>query len=160
MINNYGPTFYSVPGYKVKQQLFLQAGWVSVSIPFCLFGAFLADIIGRRPIMLTGIGGCCLCLIVEAAAVKYFTANTTRKDLGALGTAALFLFNAVYNVGVDVGGNVFYSEVFPNHIRSKGVALVNMVLALSDLVYLQVTPYAFANIGRKFFLVRPLWTEA
>jgi len=153
VINNYGPTFYSALGYNVRQQLFLQGGWVTVSIPFCLLGAVLADIIGRRPIMLIGIGGCCACLIVEAAAVKYFSADPSRKEMGALGTAALFIFNACYNLGVDVGGAVFYAEVFPNHIRSKGVALANLTLALADLVYLQVTPYAFANIGWKFFLV-------
>lgn len=153
VINNYGPTFYAALGFDVRQTLFLTAGWVSVSIPFCLIGAFLSDIIGRRPIMLIGIGGCCICLIIEAAAVRYFEMNPTRKDLGALGVAALFCFNAVYQLGVDVGGNVFYSEVFPNHIRSKGVALANLVLALPDLVYLQVTPYAFANIGWRFFLV-------
>lgn len=103
--------------------------------------------------MLFGIGGCCACLIVEAASVKHFTDDPTRRPIGILGTVALYLFVAVYNLGVDVGGNVFFSEVFPNHIRSKGVALANLVLALADLVYLQVTPYAFANIGWKFFLV-------
>src|SRR5690242_1166718 len=153
VINNYGPTFYAALGFDVKQTLFLTAGWVSVSIPFCLIGAFLSDIIGRRPIMLIDIGGCCVCLIIEAAAVRYFELNPTRRDLGALGVAALFCFNAVYQLSVDVGGNVFYSEVFPNHIRSKGVALANLVLALADLVYLQITPYAFANIGWRFFLV-------
>ncbi|KAF3054078.1 hypothetical protein E8E11_011298 [Didymella keratinophila] len=154
VINNYGPTFYAALGFDVRQTLFLTAGWVSVSIPFCPIGAFLSDIIGRRPIMLIGIGGCCVCLIVEAAAIRYFERDPTRKDLGALGVAALFCFNAVYQLGVDVGGNVFYSEVFPNHIRSKGVALANFVLALADLVYLQVKPYAFTNIGWQFFLVR------
>ncbi|KAH7371440.1 general substrate transporter [Pyrenochaeta sp. MPI-SDFR-AT-0127] len=153
VINNYGPTFYSALGFEVRQQLFLQAGWVSTAIPSCLLGAFLADIIGRKPIMLLGIGGCCACLIIEAASVKHFTDDPTRKPIGILGTVALYLFVAVYNLGVDVGGNVFFSEVFPNHIRSKGVALANLVLALADLVYLQVTPYAFANIGWKFFLV-------
>lgn len=153
VIINYGPTFYAALGFDVRQTLFLTAGWVSVCIPFGLIGAFLSDIIGRRPIMLIGIGGCCICLIIEAAAVRYFETNLTRKDFGALGVTALFCFNAVYQLGVDVGGNVFYSKVFPIHIRSKGVALAKLVLALADLVYLQVTPYAFANIGWRFFLV-------
>lgn len=50
-------------------------------------------------------------------------------------------------------GVVYYSELFPNHIRSKGVALAIATLALTDLVYLQATSTAFANIGWKFFLV-------
>ncbi|KAF2629246.1 hypothetical protein BU25DRAFT_420125 [Macroventuria anomochaeta] len=124
VINNYGPTFYAAFGFDVRQTLLLTAGWVSVSIPFWLIGAFLSDIIGRGPIMLIGIG-----VIIEAAAVRYFEMDPTRKGLGALGVTILFCFNAVYQLGVDVGGNVFYSEVFPNQIRSKGVVLVFIIIS-------------------------------
>lgn len=109
--------------------------------------------IGRRPLLLFGIGGCCICLCLEAAAVAQFVGHENRIAVGQLGVAALYLFNVCYNVGVDVGGNVFYAEVFPNHIRHMGVSITNAVLALTDLVYLQVTALAFANIGYKFFLV-------
>jgi hypothetical protein len=34
-----------------------------------------------------------------------------------------------------------------------GVSITNAVLALTDLVYLQVTALAFANIGYQYFLV-------
>lgn len=109
--------------------------------------------LGRRPLLLIGIGGCCICLSLEAAAPAVFTADPTRLSYGKLGVAALYLFNVCYNVGVDVGGNVFYAEAFPNHIRHMGVSITNAVLALTDLVYLEVTPIAFSNIGYKFFLV-------
>lgn len=64
-----------------------------------------------------------------------------------------YLFLAVYSMGVDVAGVVFYSELFPNHIRAKGVCLSMATVALTDLVYLQATTTAFANIGWKFYLV-------
>jgi len=69
-----------------------------------------------------------------------------------MGVAAFYLFLAVYSVGVDVAGVVFYSELFPNHIRGKGVCLSIATIALTDLVYLQATATAFANIGWKFYL--------
>jgi hypothetical protein len=56
-------------------------------------------------------------------------------------------------MGVDVAGVVFYSELFPNHIRAKGVCLSMATVALTDLVYLQATTTAFANIGWRFYLV-------
>ena len=56
-------------------------------------------------------------------------------------------------MGVDVAGVVFYSELFPNHIRAKGVCLSMATVALTDLVYLQATTTAFANIGWKFYLI-------
>jgi hypothetical protein len=64
-----------------------------------------------------------------------------------------YLFLAVYSMGVDVAGVVFYSELFPNHIRAKGVCLSMATIALTDLVYLQATTTAFANIGWRFYLV-------
>lgn len=132
-------------------------GWVTVAPPMCFVGGVLTDIVGRRPVILVGVTGCCICLIVEACAVKYFTPE--RQGLGKLGVAALYLFNGFYNPSMDDAANIYYAEVFPNHIRGKGVALTNLVLALADLVYLQVTPYAFANIGWKYFLVSAFDTD-
>lgn len=66
----------------------------------------------------------------------------------AAGVFAFYLFLAVYSVGVDVAGVVFYSELFPNHIRAKGICLSIATIALTDLVYLQATATAFANIGK------------
>lgn len=103
--------------------------------------------------MLFGVGACVIVLSIVTACVAVYTAHPTYKSVAAAGVAFLYLFNFVYNVGVDVGGNVFYAEAFPNHVRSKGVALANASLALADLVYLQTTATAFAHIGWRFFLV-------
>ena len=65
-----------------------------------------------------------------------------------------FMFQALYGLGIDGAGIVFYAEVFSNHIRAKGVALAIATLTLANLVYLQVAPKAFANIGWRFFLVK------
>lgn len=103
--------------------------------------------------MLGGIIGCMLCLCIEAAMVsEYAGAGTNKAGLG-VGVAAFYIFLIVYSFGIDVCGVVFYSELFPNHIRAKGVALAIMSIALTDLVYLQATAEAFAKIGWKFYLV-------
>lgn len=119
--------------------------------------------------MLFGVGGCCACLIVEAAIVATYADEATNKAALAAGVAMyaphpnvyvkiltfgrFYLFLAVYSMGVDVAGVVFYSELFPNHIRAKGVCLSMATVALTDLVYLQATTTAFANIGWRFYLV-------
>jgi MFS family permease len=107
------------------------------------------DHVGRKPLMLLGVGGCCACLIVEAAIVATYA---DKAALGA-GVAMFYLFLAVYSMGVDVAGVVFYSELFPNHIRAEGVCLSMATVALTDLVYLQAITTAFANIGWRFYLV-------
>ncbi|KAF2107746.1 general substrate transporter [Lophiotrema nucula] len=173
VVNNYGPTLYATLGYGTKQQLEFQCGWITVGIIFNAVGALFMDKVGRKPLMLFGVAGCGVCLIIEAAIVaEYAAAGTNKaalaagvgelqsplfsveeKELTAHDAAMFYLFLAVYSMGVDVAGVVFYSELFPNHIRAKGVCLSMATVALTDLVYLQVTTTAFATIGWKFYLV-------
>ena len=49
--------------------------------------------------------------------------------------------------------SVYTSEIFPNHIRSKGMSWSIVSYFASLIIYLQVAPTAFAKIGWKFYLV-------
>ena len=103
--------------------------------------------------MYLGAAGCCFCLALEAGLTAAYAPTGSNK--GGLGAAvfALYFFMIFYSIGMDVGGYVYYSEIWPNHLRSRGLALAVATNALTDLVYLQVTPTAFATIGWKYFLV-------
>jgi len=153
VIANYGPVIYSKLGYNTEDQLRFQCGWITVGIIFNFVGAAIMDKLGRRPLMIFGVAGCCVCLILEAAMVAEYADEGTNKAGLAMGVAATYLFLACFSVGVDVAGVVFYGELFPNHQRGKGLSLAVATIALTDLVYLQVTATAFANIGWKFYLV-------
>lgn len=48
---------------------------------------------------------------------------------------------------------MFYGEVYPNHLRAKGLAITVTVNCLSSVVYMQVAATAFANVGWKYYLV-------
>ena len=106
------------------------------------------DKIGRKPLMLVAIFGCCLCLIIEAAMVAVFTKTGTNKVGLSFGVVALYLLVALNGLGVDSCGVVWYSEIFPNHIRAKGLSLCVTTIALTNLVYLQVSVTAFKTIGK------------
>ena len=95
-------------------------------------------------------------MIIEAAMVAAFATgpNSGHNRVGlAFGVVAFYAFLAVYGLGIDVCGVVWYSEVFPNHIRAKGICLSIATIALTDLVYLQATATAFQNIGWHFYLL-------
>lgn len=118
-----------------------------------IVGAAVLDNIGRRPMLLTGFTGCLITLCIFAAAVAEFQKNNAMGTLG-VGMTALFVFLLFFALGVDAPTYVFMSEIFPSHMRSKGMAVAIAIYALSAIVYLQVTPLAVANIGWKYFLVR------
>lgn len=154
VLNNYGPTIYSSLGFDTQYQLIFQCGWITVGVVFNAVGACIMDWTGRKPLLMIGVGGCCVSLILEAAMVATYAETKSGNQAGLrMGVAAAYLFLALYSVGVDVAGVVFYSELFPNHVRAKGIALSIFVISLTDLVYLQATATAFANIGWKFYLI-------
>jgi hypothetical protein len=45
------------------------------------------DRVGRKPLMLLGVGGCCVCLIIEAAIVATYAEEATNKAALAAGVA-------------------------------------------------------------------------
>lgn len=77
--------------------------------------------------------------------------NSAGKNAGV---AFLYLFLVFYGTGIDVGTYVYLGEMFPNHIRVKGVGLSLAAMNVASTVYLSVTSTAVASIGWKFFLVR------
>jgi MFS family permease len=106
VLNNYGPTIYAALGYDSEYQLIFQCGWITVGVIGNLFGALIMDWTGRRPLLLFGVGGCCVCLILEAAMVANFAEAGTNKAGLRMGVAAAYLFLLVYSIGIDVAGVV------------------------------------------------------
>lgn len=72
--------------------------------------------------LLTGFGGCLVTLSVFAATIAEFEKHNTMGTLG-VGMTALFAFLLFYAAGVDAPTYVFMSEIFPSHMRSKGMAI-------------------------------------
>jgi hypothetical protein len=58
-----------------------------------------------------------------------------------------------YGSCLDANTFVYCSEIFPTHIRSRGVAFSISILFLSTIAYLTPAPTAFGNIGWKYYLV-------
>ncbi|KAJ5695938.1 hypothetical protein N7536_006350 [Penicillium majusculum] len=152
VLNNYGPIFYSALGFDTRNQLILAGARDTIAFLGNILGAVFLDSIGRRRMLLIGFGGCLVTLSVFAATIAEFEKHNSMGTLG-VGMTALFTFLLFYAAGVDAPTYVFMSEIFPSHMRSKGMAIAVGIYAFSAIVYLQVTPLAVANIGWKYFLV-------
>lgn len=82
----------------------------------------------------------------------YADAGTNKAGLG-VGVCALYVFLVFFALGLDAAGWVLISEIFPTFIRAKGFALSVASQSIADIVYLQVTPQGFANLGWKYLMV-------
>jgi MFS family permease len=156
-MNNYGPTLYKGLGYDTDKQLVYQLGWITVAFAGALVSLVAIELVSRPAIIAGGILGCAACLTVEAALVAGYAtsaddlANPNRTALRAA-VSMLFLYIFWFEITLDGGQFVYMGEIFPTHLRAKGISLGMAGLCATNIVWLQVAPLAFETIKWKFYL--------
>lgn len=120
VINNYGPSLYAKLGYNTEQQLLLLCGWLCVALVGGIVSVFVVDRVSRPKMIGGGIAGCMMCLVVECAVVAEY-ADTTNSSGLAAGVAMFFIYIFIYQVCLDGPQFSYIGELFPTHIRAKGM---------------------------------------
>ena len=152
VITNYGVLIYQSIGFEDPIPLLLNACWTT----FTLFGntwtAFYVDRYGRRIFLLIGSTGCVACLIFLAALCARYLGTT---NISGLHGAVFFVFFYCFwwCFFMDATQFIYLTEIFPNHLRTQGVALGLSAFYLASEVTLVAGPVALAKIGWKFYLV-------
>lgn len=157
VINNYGPTVYALLGYGVEKQLLYLSGWVTTSIAGSICSLYLIQVVSRPVLFSAGMIASVACLSAEAGLVATYASTPealANPNEPALRAAAAMLFVFIFVLECSLGGvqYVYLGEIFPTHIRSKGMAIGTSGLALMNVIWLQVAPIAFQDIGWKFYL--------
>ncbi|RHZ62623.1 hypothetical protein CDV55_105347 [Aspergillus turcosus] len=152
VVYNYSVLLYQGLGFDNKISLLLAALYVSVACAGNYVSSILVDRLGRVKLFLIGFSGCLVSLIFETVMVARYTGSTNEAGLRA-GVFFLFLYITFYGCCVDATTYVYCSEIFPSHIRARGVAFSLGVLFLTAMVYLEAAPTAFAQVGWKYYLV-------
>ncbi|KIW49678.1 hypothetical protein PV05_11332 [Exophiala xenobiotica] len=151
VINNYGPTLYATLGFSQVKQLLYPAAWLTFALGLNAMAIFLVDLFPRNKYIAFGVLGCMATLIVEAALVANFVPSDNESALQAA-VAMFFVFQVFYGLCLDGTQFSYLGEIFPTHLRAKGVSLGVAMISLMNIVWLQSAPTAFANIGWKFYL--------
>lgn len=121
VINNYGPTLYASLGYGTEKQLVLLGGWITLAFGCGCLGLFIVDRMPRPKLIGGGIAGCMVCLIIEAALVANFVGSTNTAALQAA-VAMFFIYVVFYEMCLDGVQFAYVGELFPTHIRAKGMS--------------------------------------
>jgi Sugar (and other) transporter len=152
VINNYGPSLYRSLGFSQVKQLLYPAAWLTLALGVNVIAMYFVDRYPRNRYVAVGVLGCVACLIVEAAIVANFVPSDNQAALKAA-VAMFFVFQFVYNMCLDGPQFAYLGEIWPTHLRAKGVSLGSAVIAFMNIIWLQSAPVAFENIGWKFYLV-------
>ena len=152
VINNYGPTLYKNLGFSPVKQLLYPAAWLTFALGLNIMAIPLVDRFPRNKYIAGGILCCMVSLILEAALVANFVPSNNTAALSAA-VAMLFVFQVPYGLCLDGTQFAYLGELFPTHLRAKGVSLGVATISFTNIIWLQAAPTAFINIGWKFYIV-------
>jgi len=106
---------------------------------FTLLGVALIDRLGRKQLMYIGSVGYIITLTTTALAFAFGWSNVIPP--------ALFLFIGAHAIGQGAIIWVFISEIFPNHLRSKGQSFGTSVHWWLAAIIPAMVPALFTSIG-------------
>lgn len=115
----YGPRLLEEMGFAGDSTLLLMGLAQIVVLATAMTGLFLIDRVGRRPLVLTGIG---LMIAANTALIAVFTAGGPRPGWAgaAAGYLGLLLFQVGFTIGLGAVCLVYAGESFPARMRAMG----------------------------------------
>lgn len=152
VLSNYGVIIYGNLGLGGSIPLLLNACWNSFTLIGNTWTAMYVDRFGRRRLMLIGACGCIVSVIFICAITAQYFGTTYMPGLKA-GVFFCFFFIFWWCFFIDATQYIYVSEIFPNNLRSQGVAFGIGIFYLASEVTLVAAPIALNSIQWKFYLV-------
>ncbi|KAK6916539.1 Major facilitator, sugar transporter-like [Dillenia turbinata] len=160
----YSPKIFEKAGLKTDNQKLLATIAVGiVKTLFILVATFLLDRVGRRPLLLTSVGGMIASLVTLGSALTVIEHSDT-KLMWAVGLSICMVlaYVATFSIGLGPITWVYSSEIFPLKLRAQGTSLgvvTNRVISGTvSMTFLSL--YKAITIGGAFFLFAGIATVA
>ena len=137
-----------------NKQLLINAINPIFSMMGAVYGATLLDKLGRRFMMLCGLGGGLIAYIMLTA----FTASAEKNSNLAYGViVSIFLFGIIFAWGFTPLQTLYAVECLENRTRAKGSGLNFLFLNIAMVVNTYGISIGIAKIGWKLYLVYIAW---
>jgi SP family arabinose:H+ symporter-like MFS transporter len=137
----YGPRILEQAGFTLNNALGGQVTIGLVNVVFTFVAIFTIDKWGRRPLLFVGIVGAVCSLLVIGA---LFSSGLTS---GPWILFFILTFIACFAFSFGPVCWVVVSEIFPNAIRGKAVALATLSLWIGNFLVGQLTPVMLEGLG-------------
>lgn len=136
------------------KQLLINAINPIFSMIGAVYGATLLDKLGRRTMMLAGLGGSLVCYVMLTA----FTARTSvNPDLSYGTIVSIYLFGICFAWGFTPLQTLYAVECLENRTRAKGSGLNYLFLNVAMVVNTYGISVGIEAIGWKLYLVYIGW---
>jgi sugar porter (SP) family MFS transporter len=124
-----------------------------------IFGAFLVDRVGRRPLLVFSFTGCCIVWLGMTIAASEFaksggginpdgtTRQGTNSEASKASLAMIFIFGSIYSVGITPLQALYPVEVLSFEMRAKGMAFSSLAVNVAGLLNQFAWPVSMQNIG-------------
>ncbi|KAJ4868977.1 Polyol transporter 5 [Raphanus sativus] len=121
----FSPRIFKTAGLETDHEQLLATVAVGiVKTSFILVATFLLDRVGRRPLLLTSVGGMVLSLAVLGTSLTVID-QSDKKVMWAvvLSIATVMTYVATFSIGAGPITWVYSSEIFPLRLRSQGSSM-------------------------------------
>ncbi|KAL1208722.1 Polyol transporter 5 [Cardamine amara subsp. amara] len=126
----FSPRIFKTAGLQSDHQQLLATVAVGVvKTSFILVATFLLDRIGRRPLLLTSVGGMVLSLLTLGTSLTVIDQSPEKKVMWAvvLSITTVMTYVATFSIGAGPITWVYSSEIFPLRLRSQGSSMCVVV---------------------------------
>ncbi|GAB3926071.1 sugar porter family MFS transporter [Mucilaginibacter myungsuensis] len=137
----YGPSILSNAGISLSNSLISQIIFGTANMLFTLVAIWKVDSWGRRPLYLWGTAGAAITLVATGFCF-YFGATTSIWLL-----ICVLAFLACFAFSIGPLKFVVASEIFPNAIRGRALAISIMTMWVADTIVGQLTPILLKGLG-------------
>ena len=137
----YGPRILEQAGFTLNNALGGQVTIGLINVVFTFVAIFYVDKWGRRPLLFAGISGAVVSLLIIGA---LFAFNVT-SGLWILIFILTFIACFAFSFGPVCW--VVVSEIFPNAIRGKAMAIATLSLWVGNFLVGQLTPLMLETFG-------------
>jgi SP family arabinose:H+ symporter-like MFS transporter len=137
----YGPSILSAAGVSVDNALLGQIVFGVANMLFTLIAVWKVDSWGRRPLYLYGTAGATIALVLTGICFYFGATQSIWTLVCLLGFLACFAFS------IGPLKFVVASEIFPNAIRGRALAISIMVMWIADTIVGYVTPILLEQFG-------------
>jgi len=153
------PAVLTTAGYTESiTQANINLGYSAFQFAFALLGAAFVEKIGRRPLFLFSMAACCMMWIGMTASTSIFNASDDKNASAAKATVAfIFLFGAVFSVGMTPLQALYPVEVLSFEMRAKGMAFSSLAVNAGGLLNQFAWPIALKKIGWHTYIVFVVW---